>query len=87
MTRAGPHGEPAGSGIHHVGNWSDDVAADSAELVRRSFVTEASRTGSDGAPAQARHRCPATGIGVEPEQGSAGPLPGRAFPGAPTLGG
>ncbi|MER5756352.1 VOC family protein [Streptomyces sp. NPDC002088] len=43
--------EPAaGVGIHHIGYWSDDVAADSAELGRQGFVTEATRTGPDGTP-------------------------------------
>src|SRR5437879_3809505 len=33
--------EPAvGSGIHHIGYWSDDVAADSAELERRGYLAE-----------------------------------------------
>ncbi|MGI8332527.1 VOC family protein [Actinomadura scrupuli] len=56
--------EPAASGIHHVGYWSDDVAADSAELTRRGFVTEATRTGPDGAPFFAFHRSP-TGFRIE----------------------
>jgi hypothetical protein len=44
--------EPAvGSGIHHIGYWSDDVAADSAELERHGYVAEAVRNGpDDGAP-------------------------------------
>jgi catechol 2,3-dioxygenase-like lactoylglutathione lyase family enzyme len=43
--------EPAaGGGVHHVGYWSDDVAADAAELTRQGFVTEARRVGSGGAP-------------------------------------
>jgi catechol 2,3-dioxygenase-like lactoylglutathione lyase family enzyme len=42
--------EPVTGGVHHVGYWSDDVAADAAELTRQGFVTEASRTGSGGAP-------------------------------------
>ncbi|MBK3572328.1 VOC family protein [Streptomyces sp. MBT65] len=42
--------EPVVGGVHHVGYWSDDVAADAAELTRQGFVTEASRTGSGGAP-------------------------------------
>jgi catechol 2,3-dioxygenase-like lactoylglutathione lyase family enzyme len=42
--------DPAAGGVHHVGYWSDDVAADAAELTRQGFVTEASRTGSGGAP-------------------------------------
>ena len=32
----------AGSGIHHLGYWSDDVARDGAELARHGFVAEAS---------------------------------------------
>ncbi|MBE8472214.1 VOC family protein [Streptomyces justiciae] len=39
---------PPGSGIHHFGYWSDDVAADAAELERHGYVTEATRTGPDG---------------------------------------
>ncbi|MEU6140671.1 VOC family protein [Streptomyces sp. NPDC047081] len=37
-----------GSGIHHFGYWSDDVAADVAELERHGYVTEATREGPDG---------------------------------------
>ncbi|MFK0280891.1 VOC family protein [Streptomyces sp. NPDC090499] len=37
-----------GSGIHHFGYWSDDVAADTAELERHGYVTEATRKGPDG---------------------------------------
>ncbi|WP_405854928.1 VOC family protein [Streptomyces sp. NBC_01515] len=40
----------AGGGVHHVGYWSDDVAADAAELIGQGFVTEASRSASGGAP-------------------------------------
>jgi catechol 2,3-dioxygenase-like lactoylglutathione lyase family enzyme len=40
----------AGGGIHHVGYWSDDVAADAAELTGQGFVTQATRAGSGGAP-------------------------------------
>ncbi|MEU9286300.1 VOC family protein [Streptomyces sp. NPDC048275] len=43
--------EPAAGGaVHHVGYWSDDVAADTAELAAQGFVTEATRAGVDGAP-------------------------------------
>lgn len=38
-----------GSGIHHFGYWSDDVTADTAELERHGYVTEATRRGHDGA--------------------------------------
>jgi Glyoxalase/Bleomycin resistance protein/Dioxygenase superfamily len=41
--------EPAeGSGVHHVGYWSDDVDADAADLVSRGYITEAARSGPDG---------------------------------------
>ena len=33
----------AGSGIHHLGFWSDDVAADTAQLERYGYVVEAAR--------------------------------------------
>ncbi|MBA2947806.1 VOC family protein [Streptomyces himalayensis] len=57
--------EPAtGTGIHHIGYWSDDVAADSAELVRHGYVTEATRTGPDGTPFFTFHRS-ANGFRVE----------------------
>jgi hypothetical protein len=52
--------EPAGgAGIHHVGYWSDDVAADSAELERNGYVREATRLGPDGAPFFTFQRSPA----------------------------
>lgn len=54
----------AGSGIHHMGYWSDDVPGDSAELERRGFATEATGTGPDGAPYWAYHRSP-TGPRIE----------------------
>ncbi|MET8981811.1 VOC family protein [Streptomyces sp. NPDC004539] len=40
----------AGSGIHHFGYWSDDVAADTAALERHGYETEATRVGPDGRP-------------------------------------
>lgn len=42
--------EPASGGVHHVGFWSDDVAADAAELAANGYVLEASRNGPDGKP-------------------------------------
>jgi hypothetical protein len=45
-------------GIHHVGYWSDDVAADSADLEQQGFVREAARTGPDGSPFFTYHRSP-----------------------------
>ena len=48
---AGTLWEPVpGSGIHHVGYWSDDVAADIAELERWGYEVEALRPGPDGTP-------------------------------------
>ena len=46
----------AGSGIHHVGYWSDDVPGDSATLARRGFAHEASGKDADGEPYWAFHR-------------------------------
>jgi hypothetical protein len=44
--------QAAGSGIHHIGYWSDDVAADCAALERDGYVPEAARhdPGAGGAP-------------------------------------
>ena len=57
--------EPApGSGVHHIGYWSDDVAADSAVLERRGYVAEATRDGPDGAAFFTFYRSPA-GLRVE----------------------
>jgi hypothetical protein len=62
---AGTLWEPAaGSGIHHLGYWSDDVAADAAELERRGFAAEATGTRPDGSPSFAFHRSP-TGPRIE----------------------
>ncbi|MFI5718819.1 VOC family protein [Nocardia sp. NPDC051750] len=38
-----------GGGIHHVGYWSDDVAADVTELIRHGWQVEATRKTPDGA--------------------------------------
>jgi glyoxalase/bleomycin resistance protein/dioxygenase superfamily protein len=57
-TVAGTLWEPAGSGIHHVGYWSDDVAGDAAALVRRGFATEATGSRPDGLPYWSFHRSP-----------------------------
>lgn len=54
----------AGSRVHHIGFWSDDVAADSAQLVARGWATEATRSGPDGTPFFAFHRSDA-GVRVE----------------------
>ena len=47
-----------GSGIHHLGYWSDDVAADAARLNERGYVVEATGVRPDGGPVWAYHRSP-----------------------------
>lgn len=39
-----------GSRIHHLGYWSDDVAADSAALEDKGYACEAAGTREDGVP-------------------------------------
>ena len=53
-----------GSGIHHVGYWSDDVATDSTLLAGRGYATEATGTRPDGPLSWAYHRSP-TGPRIE----------------------
>lgn len=49
--------EPAaGSGVHHLGYWSDDVGADGARLEAAGFAHEASGVAPDGSPVWAYHR-------------------------------
>ena len=45
----------AGSGVHHLGYWSDDVAADSAELTRHGYAVEALGRRPDATPYWAFH--------------------------------
>jgi len=47
-----------GSGIHHLGYWSDDVATDSSLLTGHGFPAEATGTRPDGPPSWAYHRRP-----------------------------
>ena len=47
-----------GSGIHHLGYWCDDVAAESALLAQRGYVAEATGAGTEGASSWAYHRGP-----------------------------
>jgi hypothetical protein len=54
----------AGSGLHHVGYWSDDVGADSARLAQQGYMAEAVGTRPDGTPSWAYHRSP-TGPRIE----------------------
>ena len=53
-----PWVEAAGSGIHHVGYWSDDLDADAARLVARGYAEEAAGVRADGGPIWSYHRCP-----------------------------
>lgn len=54
----------AGSGIHHIGYWCDDVDADARELESSGFTTEAVGTQPDGRANWAYHRGP-TGPRIE----------------------
>jgi len=40
----------AGSGVHHMGYWSDDIEAHSDLLLKRGFVAEATGLSPDGKP-------------------------------------
>ncbi len=53
-----------GSGVHHIGYWSDDVTTDAAQLEARGFLHEASGLGPDGVPMWGYYRSP-TGPRVE----------------------
>ena len=44
------------SGIHHLGYWSDDVAADAALLTARGYPAEAAGVRPDGTAVWAYHR-------------------------------
>lgn len=61
MIRAVP-GTPwvpaAGSGIHHAGYWSDDMAADLRNLDARGYVEEARGISLEGTPIWAYYRSP-----------------------------
>jgi hypothetical protein len=52
------------SGIHHLGYWSDDVAADAKRLTARGYATEATGVRPDGTAIWAYHRSP-TGPRIE----------------------
>ena len=57
--------EPSpGAGVHHVGYWSDDVAADAAALEAEGYQIEASRDLPGGGLFFTFHRSP-TGFRVE----------------------
>jgi hypothetical protein len=61
MIRAVP-GTPwvpaAGSGIHHAGYWSEDMATDRRNLDARGYAEEARGVSPDGTPIWAYHRSP-----------------------------
>jgi hypothetical protein len=46
------------SGLHHLGYWSDDVAADADRLTLQGYAREASGVRPDGEPVWAYHRRP-----------------------------
>jgi Glyoxalase/Bleomycin resistance protein/Dioxygenase superfamily len=48
--------EPANSGVHHLGFWSDDVPADAASLEARDYAHEASGLAGDGTVMWSYHR-------------------------------
>jgi hypothetical protein len=48
----------AGSGIHHLGYWSDDVEGDAARLERTGYVMEALGRVPDGTAPWSYHRAP-----------------------------
>lgn len=56
--------EPADSGLHHIGYWSDDVPADSAELARGGLALDAAGLDPNGVPYWVFHRS-ATGPRIE----------------------
>ena len=58
-TAPGSLWEPAaGSGIHHLGYWSDDLTADSEALAAAGFAFEAGGLQPDGSLLWAYHRSP-----------------------------
>jgi hypothetical protein len=48
-----------GSGVHHVGYWSEDVEEDGARLAARGYAMEAKGVHPDGSASWAYHRSPA----------------------------
>jgi glyoxalase/bleomycin resistance protein/dioxygenase superfamily protein len=48
----------SGSGIHHVGYWSDDLTADMDQLASQGHAQEARGEGPDGTAMWAYHRSP-----------------------------
>ncbi len=56
--------EPASSGVHHLGYWSDDVELDGAALVQGGFAPEVMGVGPGGDPYWSYHRN-AIGLRIE----------------------
>jgi hypothetical protein len=57
QSKAGTLWIPAsGSHIHHLGYWSDDVAADAHHLAERGHGAEATGVGPNGTPVWAYHK-------------------------------
>ncbi len=50
----------AGSGLHHLGYWSDDVVADGADLVAAGYELEATSEDRGDGPAWSYHRHPSS---------------------------
>jgi catechol 2,3-dioxygenase-like lactoylglutathione lyase family enzyme len=69
---------PGGAGVHHVGYWSDDVAADAAALGAEGYELEASRTLPGVGLFFTFHRSP-TGFRVELVTRAAQPSMEAAF--------
>jgi hypothetical protein len=53
-----------GSGLHHAGYWSDDIAADGVRLSEHGYSEEARGVRPDGAPIWAYYRSP-RGLRIE----------------------
>jgi hypothetical protein len=68
----------AGSGIHHLGYWSDDVPEDAAALEQRGFSREAAGMGPDDEPFWTYHRT-ATGPRIELVSRSVQPMMEQYF--------
>jgi hypothetical protein len=66
------------AGIHHLGYWSDDVAADAADLEERGWQREVARTNPDGALFFTFH-VNAAGLRVELVDRRAKPMMEQAF--------
>ena len=57
-TVSGTVWQPSSAGWHHFGYWSDDVAADAAELEKHGYAMELFGPGPDGEPLWGYYRHP-----------------------------